>query len=238
MTINEFIDELSKLNINFDADTLAKLDVYYEELVSYNSKTNLTTITKKEDVYLKHFYDSLTIVKAFDFNKEVKVLDIGSGAGFPGLVLKIVFPNIKLTLLDSNNKKTTFLEEVSKKLNLSDVTVVNTRAEEYINKCRETFDIVTSRAVAKVRILSELGLPYLKNNGLFIMMKGSNQVTDEELKEAIPTIKLLNSKVNEQIKFTLPIESSERNIIVIEKINNIDSKYPRSYDKILKKPLK
>ena len=238
MTINGFIKELEKLNIVVTEKELANLELYYNELVLYNSKTNLTTITEKESVYLKHFYDSLTIVKAYDFNGEVKVLDIGSGAGFPGLVLKIFFPNIKLFLLDSNNKKTTFLEQVSKRLGFSDVTVINKRAEEYINEARESFDIVTSRAVAKVRILCEIGLPFLKNNGLFIMLKGSNTTTEEEINESIDTLKILNSKVTNITKFLLPIENSERNIVTITKLNDIDIKYPRSYDKILKKPLK
>ena len=238
MTINGFIKELEKLNIVVTEKELANLELYYNELVLYNSKTNLTTITEKESVYLKHFYDSLTIVKAYDFNGEVKVLDIGSGAGFPGLVLKIFFPNIKLFLLDSNNKKTTFLEQVSKRLGFSDVTVINKRAEEYINEARESFDIVTSRAVAKVRILCEIGLPFLKNNGLFIMLKGSNTTTEEEINESIDTLKILNSKVTNITKFLLPIENSERNIVTITKLNDIDKKYPRSYDKILKKPLK
>ena len=237
MTINGFIKELEKLNIVVTEKELANLELYYNELVLYNSKTNLTTITEKESVYLKHFYDSLTIVKAYDFNGEVKVLDIGSGAGFPGLVLKIFFPNIKLFLLDSNNKKTTFLEQVSKRLGFSDVTVINKRAEEYINEARESFDIVTSRAVAKVRILCEIGLPF-KNNGLFIMLKGSNTTTEEEINESIDTLKILNSKVTNITKFLLPIENSERNIVTITKLNDIDKKYPRSYDKILKKPLK
>ena len=238
MTINGFNKELEKLNIVVTEKELANLELYYNELVLYNSKTNLTTITEKESVYLKHFYDSLTIVKAYDFNGEVKVLDIGSGAGFPGLVLKIFFPNIKLFLLDSNNKKTTFLEQVSKRLGFSDVTVINKRAEEYINEARESFDIVTSRAVAKVRILCEIGLPFLKNNGLFIMLKGSNTTTEEEINESIDTLKILNSKVTNITKFLLPIENSERNIVTITKLNDIDKKYPRSYDKILKKPLK
>ena len=238
MTINGFIKELEKLNIVVTEKELANLELYYNELVLYNSKTNLTTITEKESVYLKHFYDSLTIVKAYDFNGEVKVLDIGSGAGFPGLVLKIFFPNIKLFLLDSNNKKTTFLEQVSKRLGFSDVTVINKRAEEYINEARESFDIVTSRAVAKVRILCEIGLPFLKNNGLFIMLKGSNTTIEEEINESIDTLKILNSKVTNITKFLLPIENSERNIVTITKLNDIDIKYPRSYDKILKKPLK
>ena len=130
------------------------------------------------------------------------------------------------------------MKQVSKRLGFSDVTVINKRAEEYINEARESFDIVTSRAVAKVRILCEIGLPFLKNNGLFIMLKGSNTTTEEEINESIDTLKILNSKVTNITKFLLPIENSERNIVTITKLNDIDKKYPRSYDKILKKPLK
>ena len=238
MKNNEFIDELSKLNITPTDDMLNNLESYYNELVKYNSHTNLTSITDHDSVYLKHFYDSLTITKAYDFSKELKVLDIGTGAGFPGLVLKIFFPNIKLYLLDSNNKKTTFLNEVINKLNLKDVTVINKRAEDFIKEERETFDIVTSRAVAKTRILCELSLPYLKNNGYLILMKASDEVTDEEVKESLKTIEILNSKLENTLKFNLPIEESRRNIVIIEKLNNISDMYPRTYDKILKKPLK
>ena len=238
MKIDAFIKELEKLGIIITEEKLNKLENYYNSLINYNNTTNLTTITEKEDVYLKHFYDSLTIVKAYDFTKDISVLDIGSGAGFPGLVLKIIFPNIKLTLLDSNNKKTTFLEQVSNSLNLEDVLVINKRAEDYIKEKRESFDIVTSRAVAKTRILCEIGLPFLKDGGVLIMMKGSDDVTASEINDAKATVEVLNSKVTSVTKFLLPIENSERNIVLVTKLKKIDDKYPRAYDKILKKPLK
>ncbi len=238
MKINEFIENLSLLNIDLTDEKIRKIELYYDELINYNSHTNLTSITNKEDVYLKHFYDSLTITKVADFNKNIKVLDIGTGAGFPGLVLKIFFPNIELYLLDSNNKKTTFLKNVCQKLDLKDVFIINSRAEEYIKESREKFDIVTSRAVAKTRILCELSLPFLKDNGYLLLMKASDKVTEEEVKESETTIKILNSKIEKVEKFNLPIENSQRNIIVIKKLKKIDDKFPRTYDKILKKPLK
>ena len=238
MTINDFVKELEKLNIKLTDQNLTDLECYYQELIDYNNKTNLTTITEKDEVYLKHFYDSLTIVKAYNFNQSINVLDIGSGAGFPGIVLKIVFPKINLTLLDSNNKKTTFLNNIVEKLNLSNVDVINKRAEDYVKEKRDSFDVVTSRAVAKIRILCEIGLPFLKNNGSLIMLKGNNLTTELEIKEANSAINLLNSKLEKIISFNLPKEESQRNIVVINKLKSIDLKYPRSYDKILKKPLK
>lgn len=238
MNDSVFIEELAKINIYPTSEVLEKLSIYYEELIKYNSHTNLTSITEKKDVYLKHFYDSLTLVKSIDFKGKNKVLDIGSGAGFPGLVLKIFFPEIELVLLDSNRKKTDFLNLMIQKLELSNVEVIKERAEDYVKQARESFDIVTSRAVAKTRVLCEVSLPYLKNNGYLIIMKASDEVTKSELEESKKTINILNSKIERIVSFNLPIENSQRNIIVLKKLDNINIIYPRTYDKILKKPLK
>ncbi len=238
MNDSVFIEELAKIDIYPTSEVLEKLSIYYEELIKYNSHTNLTSITEKKDVYLKHFYDSLTLVKSIDFKGKNKVLDIGSGAGFPGLVLKIFFPEIELVLLDSNRKKTDFLNLMIQKLELSNVEVIKERAEDYVKQARESFDIVTSRAVAKTRVLCEVSLPYLKNNGYLIIMKASDEVTKSELEESKKTINILNSKIERIVSFNLPIENSQRNIIVLKKLDNINIIYPRTYDKILKKPLK
>ena len=238
MIINDFIEELKKININCTVNHIKLLEDYYNYLIEYNSHTNLTTITNKEDVYLKHFYDSLTIFKDIDISRSYKVLDIGSGAGFPGIVLKIFNPNIELTLMDSNNKKTKFLTELVAKLQLKDVTVVNDRAELYITNHREKFDIVVSRAVAKTSILIELGIPYLKVQGKLIIMKASNDTLKEELNNCNKIYDILNCNLEKIDSFTLPIEGSERNIVVITKNNITNDKYPRSYDKILKNSLK
>ena len=187
------------------------------------------------EIYLKHFFDSLTLIKAIDLTQELKVLDIGTGAGFPGLVLKIIFPNLEVILLDSNNKKITFLETVIKELKLENIKCIHGRAENLDNCYRDYFDIVTSRAVSHLRILAELSLPYLKVNGLFLPMKGN---IAEELKESTTTLEILNSKLIDIIRFQLPIENSNRSIAIIKKFKQIDSIYPRSYDKIVKKPLK
>ena len=172
MTENEFLNELTKLNINLTTEQQEKLKNYAEFLLSYNEHTNLTAIKNIDEVYLKHFYDSLTLSKIANFTNE-SLLDIGTGAGFPGLVLAIVYPNLQVTLLDSNNKKIKFLQECLSKLNLKNVTLVQERAEVYTKNNREKFDYVTSRAVAELRILLELGIPSLKVNGHFLIMKAN-----------------------------------------------------------------
>lgn len=200
-------------------------------LLEYNKKFNLTAIKTEEEIYLKHFYDSLTLVKGVDLTKNLKILDIGTGAGFPGLVLKIFYPELEITLLDSNHKKIMFLEQVIKRLNLKNITCLNTRAENLPNNYREYFDIVTSRAVAHLRILSELSIPYLKVNGKLIAMKG---ISETEIEESEKILTELNSNILEVIKFNLPIEGSNRSLIIVEKEKETDKKYPRSYDKIIK----
>lgn len=238
MKINEFIDYLKKININVTEKELSLLEKYYEYLVEYNSHTNLTSITDKDLVYLKHFYDSISVAQSYDFNKKLKVLDIGTGAGFPGVVLKIFFPKLDLVLLDSNNKKTTFLVNLIEKLELENVTIINNRAENYIKQNRESYDVVISRAVANMAILLELGIPFLKVGGNLIAMKASSEVTTKELENSRNTLQTLKSKIITEKMFLLPIENSQRTIIVLEKEDITDPKYPRSYDKILKKPLK
>ena len=238
MTINSFIEELNNLNISCSEEQLKLLEEYYKFLIDYNSHTNLTTITNKEDVYLKHFYDSLTIFKEINTTDSYKILDIGSGAGFPGIILKIFNPNIKLYLMDSNNKKTTFLILLVDKLQLNNVTIINDRAELFINNHRDEFDIVVSRAVAKTAILIELSVPYLKVDGKLIIMKASNEVLKEELDNCHNIYNLLNCKLEKVNSFNLPTQNSERNLVVIRKTGFTDSKYPRSYDKILKNSLK
>ena len=234
MNPEEFVKFLKDLGINLKSDQLEKLVIYKDFLKEYNKHTNLTTIIEDEDIYLKHFYDSLTLVKAIDLTKIETLLDIGSGAGFPGMVIKIVFPNIKVTLLDSNNKKTKFLEQLKEKLNL-DVTIVNDRAENYVKENLNKFDVVTSRAVANLRVLSELSIPYVKNGGLFIALKGNLK---DELIEAKDTIEILHAFVREIIFFELFEGEGTRNIIVIQKFANTNINELRTYDKILKKPLK
>ena len=172
MNKNEWIEEIKKLNINLTEEQIDKLDEYANFLLEYNQYTNLTAIKTKEEVYLKHFYDSLTLIKIANLT-EGKLLDVGTGAGFPGLVLAIAFPKLEVTLLDSNNKKIAFLDECIQKLKISNATTVYDRAENYTRTHREQFDFVTSRAVAELRILLELNIPALKINGEFLVMKAN-----------------------------------------------------------------
>lgn len=235
MNIEMFIKELEKINILVSETQLNALQIYKEMLIEYNKKFNLTAIKTDEEIYLKHFYDSLTITRVIDLNEELNVLDIGTGAGFPGLVLKIFFPKLNIVLLDSNNKKVFFLNEVIKRLDLENIKSIHGRAEDLDNSYREYFDIVTSRAVANLRVLSELSLPYIKVKGLFIAMKGNSEI---EISEAKSTLKHLNANIIKKEEFLLPIENSLRSIIVIEKNKKTLEIYPRRYDQILKKEIK
>ena len=229
MKINEFKEELEKLNINYNNDILLKLETYCDFLMEYNSHTNLTAIKTKEDIYIKHFLDSLFITKVIDFNNINNLIDIGTGAGFPGMVIKIFYPNIKLTLLDSNNKKTTFLNELSDKLDINDIKIVNDRIENFAISNLNSFDVVTSRAVAYIDIITNLGLPLVNKNGKLILMKGS---FEEELEFLSKYKNELNVNKFSIEKYHLPKSNDNRNIIVIEK-NTIDTKV-LSYPQILK----
>lgn len=229
MNIKEFIEETKKLGIELTAVQLQKLEKFYELLISWNEKINLTRITKKEDVYLKHFYDSLTLFKVINLDNELTLCDVGSGAGFPGIILKIVFPNLKVTLIDSLQKRVNYLNEVIKELDLFNIEAIHTRAEDYARNNREKFDIVTARAVANLRILSELCLPMVKEKGYFIALKAN---IEEELENSKEMIKKLNSSIEKIETFNLPIEHSIRNLVKIKKESKTNSIYPRRMDKI------
>ena len=231
MNKEEFQKELKKLNITLTEKQEQDLETYYQMLIKTNESINLTAITNKEEVYLKHFYDSLTLIKAIDLTKPLKIIDIGTGAGFPGLVLKIVFPNLDITLLDSLEKRLNFLEDVIKTLNLKNIKTVHSRIEDYK---AESFDIVTSRAVAKTNILLELACKLPKINGYFIFLKSN---IEEELKESENCLKILNLELTEKIEFNLPVENSKRTILKIQKTKEISKQYPRNFAKIKKNPL-
>ncbi len=229
----EFIKALEELNINVTKKQLSNLDTYYKMLIDYNSHTNLTRITDEKEVYLKHFYDSLTLVKAIKLDNQ-SLLDVGTGAGFPGLVLKIIFPNLKITLVDSLNKRIVFLNYVIETLKLSDIKVIHTRAEEYALNNREKYDIVTSRAVAQLNMLSELCLPMVKINGYFIPMKAQ---VENEIDVSKKAIKTLGGELKDKIIFKLPYDAGIRTLIKIKKITKTSVKYPRKFSEIKKKPL-
>jgi 16S rRNA (guanine527-N7)-methyltransferase len=235
MNKEQFIQELSKLGLDLTEEQLSSLDTYCKFLLEYNTHTNLTAIKEEDQVYLKHFYDSLTFIKAIDLNNINNLIDIGTGAGFPGMVLKIIFPNVSVTLLDSNNKKIKFLQELSNKLHLEKINFFHGRAEDFCVNNRETFDIVTARAVSNMNTLTELCLPLVKLNGYFIAMKGSNE---QEVTDSLDAIEILGGEIEENIKFILPLEESGRQIVKIRKIKNTPKQYPRRYEKIVKTPLK
>lgn len=232
MNKEEFKKEIEKIGIKITEEQEQKLEIYKDFLIEYNTHTNLTAIKNEEGIYLKHFYDSLTI---YEYIKEGdRILDIGTGAGFPGAVLAIFYPNSNFTLLDSNNKKIKFLTLLKEKLNLTNVELINDRAEDYVRNHLNSFDLVTSRAVADLRILAELSLPALKVKGLFIPLKANIEL---ELEKGLETIEFLKGKIINKKEFYLPFENSKRTILLIESLEKLDNIYPRSYDKILKKPL-
>ena len=231
MIKQEFLEELKKLGINLTNDQIDKLARFYQLLVTWNEKINLTTIIKEEEVYLKHFYDSLTLIKVVDLRQPLTILDVGTGAGFPGIVLKIVFPNLKITLLDSLTKRINYLNEIIKELDLHDIETVCSRCEEYTKINREKYDLVVARAVSHLKILSEMIIPTVKVNGYFIAMKAN---LNDELEKTIPMLKKLNSELKEIKEFSLPIENSKRTLVVIKKNAKTALLYPRKYSEIKK----
>ena len=234
MNLDEFLKELEIIGIKLSEKQINDLIKYKNFLIEYNKHTNLTRIVDENDIYLNHFYDSLTIIKYIKINEYKTILDIGTGAGFPGMVLKIVYPNLSVTLLDSNNKKIAFLKELIKLLNIS-VNLVNNRAEEYIKDKRECFDIVVSRAVSFLPVLLELTIPFVKINGYFIAMKGD---ATNELQLSKNTANILGASIKSINNFKLIKEDSIRTIIIYEKNERTKLIYPRSYSKIVKNYLK
>ena len=234
MNINNFYDAVKELGITLTKDQMNKLEEYYNLLVTENEKINLTTITEKEDVYLKHFYDSLTLIKAYNLRKEATLCDIGTGAGFPGVVLSICFPNLRVTVVESIKKKINFLFLVKNELELKNLFICNERAEIFARNNVEKYDIVTSRAMARLNMLNEMCIPLVKVNGYFIPMKAN---LDEELEEAKTSIEIMNSRLEEVITFNLPVENSVRNLVVMKKLGNNKKKYPRDYKQIKNMPL-
>ena len=211
MSKEEMIKELAKINIILTSKQLEQLDKYYHLLVSWNEKINLTRIIEEKDVYLKHFYDSLTLSKVIDLNKPLTLCDIGTGAGFPGIVLKIVFPTLSITLVDSLLKRINFLNTVINELKLTNIKAIHTRAEDFAKTNKNSFDIVTSRAVSSLSNLLVYSMPLLKKDGVFLPMKAN---CDEEIEE----INNKKIKITRIERFQLPIENSNRTILEIKKV--------------------
>ncbi|MGE6755024.1 16S rRNA (guanine(527)-N(7))-methyltransferase RsmG [Rossellomorea sp. NPDC071047] len=227
MKINEFQSMLKEKGISLSPEQLNQFERYYELLVEWNEKMNLTAITEKEDVYLKHFYDSISAAFYVDFTQVTTLCDVGAGAGFPSIPLKICFPHLHISIVDSLNKRITFLNHLSDELGLENTNFYHDRAETFgKNKAhREKYDMVTARAVARMSVLSELCLPLVKKGGIFVAMKASN--VKEELSNAKKAIGMLGGQTDKMYSFILPEEESERNIVKIDKVKETPNKYPR-----------
>lgn len=233
----QFVKDLDKFNVNLSEKQIQQFLTYYEMLVERNQFVNLTAITEYEDVLKKHFVDSISLIQAYDVKKHISVIDIGTGAGFPGLALKIAYPDLKMTLLDSLNKRIQFLDDVIKELHLEEIETIHGRAEDFAKpgKLREKFDLCVSRAVANLSTLSEYCLPFVKNNGYFISYK-SEKVT-EEIQMAEKAISVLGGKIEKQVELILPDSDIYRNLLVIKKISSTPKKYPRKAGLPSKEPL-
>lgn len=237
MTPEVFYKALEDFDIHLNDFQKEQFDIYFQTLVEWNDKINLTAITEKNDVYLKHFYDSIApILHGYIKNEPIKLLDIGAGAGFPSIPMKIIYPQLDITIIDSLNKRITFLKQLSEVLHLEGVHFFHGRAEDFgqdIN-FRAQFDIVTARAVARMQILSELTIPFLKLNGKLLALKA--QAVDQELTEAQNALKLLFSQVIENNHYQLP-NGDSRYITIVEKKKETPRKYPRKAGTPNKKPL-
>lgn len=237
MQLDQFIEQLETNNIILTEKQKVQFDEYYKLLVKWNEKMNLTTITERNDVYLKHFYDSITPSIYFNFNQKLSVCDVGAGAGFPSIPLKICFPELQVTIVDSLKKRITFLEHLIEELELENVQVFHSRAEDFgkTKQYRESFDIVMARAVARTSVLAELCLPLCKVNGMFIAMKGID--VDQELGDANKAINTLGGKLKEKVSLQLPIEESDRTIVMINKVKRTPKRYPRKAGTPQRKPI-
>lgn len=221
----------NKYGIDITEEKLLLFNNYHKDIVEKNKVMNLTAITEKDDVYVKHFVDSLLPLK--DIKDNSTILDVGTGAGFPGIPLKIMNNTYKITLLDSLNKRINFLNEEIDKLKLTDIVAIHSRAEDYANVSRETFDYVVSRAVARLNILCEYCLPFVKVGGYFVAYKSEN--TREEMEEATNAIKILGEKIDKVV--SVELEGNQRNLIFIKKVCKTPLKYPRGQNKPRTNPL-
>lgn len=235
--IRIFDKKLALLGIQLTEKQKQQFDKFYELLVEWNKVMNLTGITEYEEVNEKHFVDSLALVKAVSLNEKQNLIDVGTGAGFPGIPLKIVFPHLKVTLLDSLNKRIKFLDTVIEELGLEHIETIHGRAEDFAKQAdyREQYDICVSRAVANLATLSEYCLPYVKIGGLFIPYKSGE--IEEELSHSEKAITILGGKLNQVIKFELPGSEIGRSFVKIEKVKSTAKKYPRKAGLPSKEPL-
>lgn len=237
--MNQLLEiKLKELNIQINEIQKKQFDTFYSMLVEWNKVMNLTGITEYEEVIEKHFVDSLSIVNIFDLSEVNTLIDVGTGAGFPGIPLKIAFPHLKITLLDSLNKRINFLDSVIDELKLDGIYTIHGRAEDFAKKddYRERYDLCVSRAVANLSTLSEYCLPYIRVGGMFISYKSGD--VDDEVLESKKAISILGGKLDNVVKFQLPGTDINRSFIKIEKIKNTGKKYPRKAGLPSKEPLK
>lgn len=236
-TAANFIELLQKKNITLEATQMEQFESYYRELVLWNEKMNLTGITEREQVYTKHFYDSISLAFHLNLNEINSIADIGSGAGFPGIPLKICFPHLQLTIVDSLSKRISFLQHVCNELKLSGVQLIHGRAEDIARQKghRDAYDLVTARAVARLSLLNEFCLPFVRKGGIFAAMKGNDP--SEELSEAKTSLRELRGELEKVESFSLPVEESTRHIILIRKTSSTPAKYPRKAGLPSKSPL-
>lgn len=225
----EFITLLESLDINLTERQYNQFQKYHKMLVEWNEKINLTAITEERDVFVKHFYDSICLIKGVRLDSQT-LLDVGSGAGFPSIPLKIIYPELKITIIDALNKRIKFLQLLIEELEI-DAELIHGRAEEY--KRKHCFDLVTARAVANLNMLSELCIPFAKLDGLFIAMKGPK--LEEELESSEHAIRLLGGKIIQNIQYS--VDNQDRHLLIVKKENRTEKKYPRKFSKIKSNPL-
>ena len=229
--------KLGGLGIKQDQNQLERFHKFYQLLIEWNKVMNLTGITEYEDVVEKHFVDSLSIIKAIDLSRIHTVIDLGTGAGFPGIPLKIAFPHLRVVLLDSLNKRIKFLDEVISQLGLTEIRTIHGRAEEYARKeeYREQFDLCVSRAVANLSTLSEYCLPYIQVGGMFVPYKSGE--IDDEVEQSKKAVRILGGNIKEVMKFELPGTDIHRSFVLIHKEQHTQKKYPRKAGIPAKEPL-
>lgn len=238
MTPEQFKSSLAKHGVALSDIQMQQYETYFNQLVEWNEKMNLTAITQKEEVYLKHFYDSLTLALQTDVLREsVALCDVGAGAGFPSIPLKIALPHLRVTIVDSLNKRITFLNELVRALGLQDVSCYHDRAESFGQnpQFREQFDVVTARAVARLNLLSEFCLPLVKVGGVFVSMKAAS--TPQEIEEAQKAFRVLGGAFVDDMQFDLPENAGERHIVMVKKQQSTPSKYPRKAGIPAKNPI-
>ncbi|MCR4792217.1 MAG: 16S rRNA (guanine(527)-N(7))-methyltransferase RsmG [Lachnospiraceae bacterium] len=231
------ITYLAQYEVSVSDEQIRKLDTYYEMMIETNKSLNLTAITEFEEVLVKHYIDSVSIIRDMDMTKDMSVIDVGTGAGFPGMVLKIIFPSLKITLFDSLQKRLGFLDEVIRALSLTDITTCHGRAEEAgrLPEMREQYDLCVSRAVANLPVLSELCLPFVKVGGKFVSYKSDKG--SEEVAASPHALEVLGGSVLKEDIFTLEDNDMVRNLVIIDKIKECPKSYPRKPGTPSKKPL-